>query len=259
MIESLDNKQVKLLYKLKRKKARDESGLYVVEGVHLVMLALQMQRARTLFLTQDYAVTSDNKLYKDEVYLGEVTCAYTYISERIVDKIAMTVSSQGIFALCEMQRALYDQTSMIIFDGLQDPGNVGTIIRSAHAFQVHNFYFTRDAVDAYNDKVIRASQGAILLSRLFFEVNDTAILEQVGRLPHRFALDLQGEALQTRRSLTEPFVLVVGNEGSGITHERWQELALTPLTIKIDAQIESLNVAVATGIALYALVGEGMA
>jgi len=252
-IESVENKQIKLFERLKQKKYRRETQQFVVEGVHLVQLALVQQQVKYLFLTEkDYVVTED-KLYKGDLFIAPVTCPYAYVSEKIVAKLAQTITPQGIFAICSMQIHSYDKTSIVLFDGLQNPGNVGTIIRTAQAFNIHNFYFTYDAVDPYNEKVIRASQGALFFSSLFFETDSFDARTQLQPLNRLYALDIVGKPLTDVERAQDTFGLVVGNEAKGINYERWQDWDLEQITIPMQKEIESLNVAIATSIALYEL------
>jgi len=252
-IESVENKQIKLFERLKQKKYRREAQQFVVEGIHLVQLALVQQQVKYLFLAEkDYAVTED-KLYKGDVFIAQVTCPYAYVSEKIVAKLAQTITPQGIFAICSMQIHSYDKTSIVLFDGLQNPGNVGTIIRTAQAFNIHNFYFTHDAVDPYNEKVIRASQGALFFSSLFFEAESFDARTQLQSLNRLYALDIVGRSLADVEREQDTFGLVVGNEARGIDYARWQSWELEQITIPMQKEIESLNVAIATSIALYEL------
>jgi len=252
-IESLDNKQIKLFGQLKQKKYRARMRKFVVEGVHLVALALDNDEADYLFLTEQYDVRDEGKIYKGDVFVADVSCPYVYISDNVATKLADTVTSQGIFTICSMRDMSYDGTSVLLFDGVQDPGNVGTMMRTANAFGVHNFYFTTDAIDPYNDKVIRASQGAIFFSHLFFEDEDKTFVTKLNDLGYVYALDIVGKDLRSVDRPQAAFALIVGNEARGIAYDRWGGLSLTKITIPMQAHIESLNVAVATSIALYEL------
>jgi len=253
-IESLDNKQVKLFEQLKKKKYRVRTNQFVIEGEHLVELALQRKQVSYLFIIENEYDVNNGVLYKGEQAIADVSCPYAYISEKVSTKLAQTMSPQGIYAICLMQHTAYDGSSIIFFDGVADPGNVGTIMRTANAFNVHNFYFTADAVDPYNDKVIRASQGAIFFSHLFFENEQSSDdKERLAQLEHVYALDLVGDDLQHITQQRRNFGLIVGNEARGITYERWLDYNPLQITIPMNQQIESLNVAVATSIALYEL------
>jgi TrmH family RNA methyltransferase len=253
-IESLDNKQIKLFEQLKQKKYRTKEQKFVVEGVHLVELALLHQQAGYVFIIENEYDVKDGALYKGETFIADISCPYAYISPRVSAKLTQTMSPQGIYAICSMQHKTYDGTSIVFFDGVSDPGNVGTIMRSANAFDVHNFYFTADAVDPYNDKVIRASQGAIFFSCLFFQDDETSSADLfMQELKDVYALDIVGTELQTRSRSSGSFGLIVGNEARGMTYARWDAYKPVQITIPMNKQIESLNVAVATSIALYEL------
>ena len=253
MIESLDNQKIKLINKLKQKKYRWVERQYYVEGEHLVQMALNYHKANYLLLSDAYIV-EQNKLYKGTQFIAEINCPYDYISLAVLKKIKDTKTSQGIFAICDWEETQYDGASIVIFDGLQDPGNVGTIIRTAKAFGVHNFYFTGDTVDPYNEKVMRASQGAVLISNLFYEKTAKNILSEISALLQIYVLDLSGKSINSlQHKKQQPFAIIVGNEGNGINYQRWESFTLSQVTIPMNSEIESLNVAIATGIVLYKL------
>jgi len=252
-IESTDNQYVKLFEQLKHKKYRTRTNKFVVEGVHLVELALTHGQAEYVFIDERQYVVRDEALYKGDSYIADLVCPFAYVNEKITKKLAQTKTSQGVFAICRMREMEYDEGSIVCFDGVADPGNVGTIIRSAIAFGVHNFYFTADSVDPYNDKVIRASQGALFFSELFFADKDSTFTEKLVRVPRVYTLELTGDSLREVAAERAPFVLIVGNEAQGVRTEAWREFKPQRLTIPMQENSESLNVAIATSIALYDL------
>lgn len=251
MIISLENKKIKLLNKLKQKKYRLQEQQFFVEGEHLVEMALQYGDVVCVLLTEQYEIDYAKNIYHGEKHIGYLNTAYEYISLEVANKIKETVTSQGIFAICKMKASQFDGQSIVVFDGLQDPGNVGTIIRTAQAFGITNFYFTKDCVDVYNDKVIRASQGAVFLSNLFVSER----LETMLTANHQVLVaDLHGTDIQDFQLIEKKYyALIVGNEANGINEANWQSFPLTKITIPMQKTTESLNVAIATGIILYEL------
>ena len=254
MIESVENKQVKHLYKLKQKKYRQQMQEFYVEGEHLVLMALQHNKAKHVFLSEQYDVNNQNMLTKNGVALTKMTTTFDYITEDIVKKLQETVQSQGIFARCEIEEYQFDQTHIVVFDGLQDPGNVGTIIRTAQAFNIHNFYFTKDSVDAFNSKTLRSSQGMHFLSQFFFEGKDDAILADIIRDYQCYVLDLEGTPIdEIQPEPKRNRAIIVGNEARGIDAVRWQGHPIEKVVIPMNEPVESLNASIATAIMLFHL------
>ena len=153
IIKSLQNQQIKDIAKLKEKKYRDMTGLFIIEGEHLVKMAKEAGNLEAILVNEDCI----------ERYLGLIDEENTIIvNEAIVNKLSYTKSPQGIIGVVR-KNEFYTQglNKILVLDNLQDPGNVGTLLRSALAFNYNQVFISDNSVDIYNDKVIRASQGAI--------------------------------------------------------------------------------------------------
>ena len=149
LITSLENERVKKYLKLKEKKYRDKYSEFLVEGEHLVLEAYKAGLIKELILEEktNYNIDIPNTIY---------------LSTNIIKKISNVDSPQKIMALCEkMENKSTLKNKTLLIDNIQDPGNLGTIIRSAVAFNVDTIVLSEDCVDLYNPKVIRATQGML--------------------------------------------------------------------------------------------------
>lgn len=236
MITSIKNETIKKILKLKKKKYRDESGLFLVEGEHLVAEALNKGMVKMVITC------------KDEKYDVEVL----KVSEDVMKKLAFTMNPQPIMAICYMKIDMevnYHKKRYILLDHLQDPGNMGTILRTSLALGYHDILISKDSVDLYNDKVIRATQGALF--SLNISIVDLA--DEIKKMQER-GIKVYGTALEDALSIEEveseaKMAFILGNEGNGMSNEIL-DMVDERLYIPIDS-IESLNVAIAGSIIMY--------
>lgn len=236
-IESVQNSRVKEWAKLQQKKYREAKQQFLVEGWHLVEEAVKADIVETIISLEPYNSSYDNVL----------------VSEAVLAKLAVTKSPQPVMAVCRIARPMLasEAKRVVVLDGLQDPGNVGTLIRSAAAFGVDAILVTDDAVDCFNEKVVRASQGAIFhLPVMTLAASEIAALIDERQLPLLLTM-MDGKDVGSWEA-GAAWALVLGNEGQGI-RDFWQGLPHEALTIKMHAVTESLNVAVAGSIMLWQL------
>lgn len=233
-ITSLQNQKIADLLKLDRKKDRDASGLFVVEGPHLVKEAVDAGLCVTVFAVVDPG-------YPDvETIL---------VSDTVMNKIAATFTPQGVLAVVRRPPARPAGDRILLLDHIQDPGNMGTLLRSALAFGFDTVVCD-ECVDPFNQKTLRATQGAIFRLHLsespipaFLAQNaDVAVY---GTDPH------DGIPLDAFRPHPGRIAVLLGNEGAGI-HANL--LGMTKQNIRIETvAVESLNVAVAGAIVMHRL------
>lgn len=249
-IESTQNALVKYWKKLATtRKERDRSGEYIVEGFHLVEEALKYKElVKTLIVREglDLPLLWNT----DDVDIVEVTA-------NVVKEFSETENSQGVFAVCKQVQ--YEENEMsgwrklLLVDAVQDPGNIGTMIRTADAAGIDVVVLGKGSADPFNSKTLRSAQG----SHFHIPVVRGDLEEWVDRLVEG-GVPVYGTALEDAVAYTvieggKDFALIVGNEGSGITPQLLQQTDENVM-IPILGQAESLNVAVATGILLYAFV-----
>lgn len=238
IIESYENEKIKKYKKLHQKKYRDEFGLFLVEGEHLVDEANKLG-----YLIEVLSLNNTSYEYTN----------VTFVTEKILKYLSQLDNPSNIIGICKKkENNLEIGNNILVLDGIQDPGNLGAIIRSCVAFNVDTLVLSLDTVDEYNNKVIRATQG------LIFELNivRTDILEFLTNLDGYkiYGTDvLGGKSLKNIENIDKS-VIIMGNEGTGLKKEV-KELCDEFIYIEMNDRCESLNVAVATSIILYNFYG----
>lgn len=246
-IQSSKNPQIKQWKKLLTKKERDQTGLFLVEGFHLVEEALKANDIIELILDENTDLPSAWNY-------GDISV--TTVPSDIIKYLSDTETPQGIIAVCEQKREkikIEKGKNYLLLDAIQDPGNLGTIIRTADAAGVEGVILGNGTVDFYNPKVVRSAQG----SHFHLVVEKGDLLEWISEFSKN-EISIYGTSLENGRDFTtvtpsaNGYALVVGNEGNGVNKELLAR-ATENLYIPIYGKSESLNVAVATGILLYFL------
>lgn len=234
-ITSLQNEKVKQWAKLKQKKYRDETNTFLIEGQHLIMEADQAGCV-------EYLLIEENTMNLWDQY----DCYY--VSQAILDKISHHVSSSKYIAICkyQAQKKLTDmQGNILVLDDVQDPGNVGTIIRSAYSFGFDAIVLSNQSADLYNEKVIQASQGAMF--HISCIRHDLSFLKD-SKMPIYASCLHEATPLQAVNFVT-PCICIVGNEGNGI-QQQYIDMASDKVYIEMQ-HFESLNVGIAASILMY--------
>ncbi|WP_064092570.1 TrmH family RNA methyltransferase [Rossellomorea aquimaris] len=244
-IQSSKNPVVKQWKKLLIKKERDQSRTYIIEGFHLVEEALK-QEDTVLEIISVEGIDLPNKWNVDSIPM-------TLVSEEVGKVLSDTETTQGVFAICKQKEDsanIENAKTLLLLDGLQDPGNIGTIIRTADAAGIDLVVLGKGTADPYNPKVLRSAQGSHfhlpIVRKDLTEV--ITLLKEKGVPVYGTTLEngVEYVTIQPKGS----YALIVGNEGSGMSQE---VLSLTDqnLYIPIYGKSESLNVAIAAGILLY--------
>lgn len=246
----ISKNKIKYIQSLHRKKHRDQEGVFLAEGDKLVKEALQSGfKLRSLCATSDFI--EEHRLRSDGSYeLQEV-------SAEELKKISALQSPQRALVVVEMPSPTVDplhldlsEDLILALDGIQDPGNMGTIIRSADWFGVKSIYCSSDTVDCYNPKVVQASMGSIFRVKVRY-VSMLALLERAKRENIiSYGTFLDGESLYENQ-LAQRALLVMGNEGSGIrAHAETHLVHRIRIPAYSSSGSESLNVSIATSICL---------
>ncbi len=234
---SIDNKKIKELKKLQTKKYRDQTGLFLIEGEHLVEEAYKKGFLKELILEENTSFL-----------LPIETC---YVSKTVLKYLSTLETPYSIMGVCtKIEENLKIGERVLVLDGIQDPGNLGTIIRSAVAFHIDTIVLSTDTVDLYNSKVIRATQG--LLFHISVIRKDLIFLLSSLKEQNYFLFGTKvthGKSLKTLEKC-QKFAIIMGNEGRGMKKEI-ESLCDAFLYIAMNPVCESLNVAVATSILLY--------
>ncbi len=236
---SIDNEKIKQLRKLRLKKYRDESNLFMVEGSHLVLEAYKTGHLKELLLEQDTVFPLSVETH--------------YINKEIVNYLTTLQSPSNIFGVSEKKKTVEKiGNRVLIVDNIQDPGNLGTIIRSAVAFSVDTIILSNNTVDIYNPKVVRATQG------LFFHIDIiyADLKKEIPKLKEDGYKIVATKVTHGKNIKSiekkEKLAIIVGNEGSGVSEELI-DLSDEYVFIEMSSVCESLNVGVATSIILYEL------
>lgn len=244
-IQSAKNPKVKEWKKLLARKERDKTGTFLVEGFHLVEEALKANQIAEIII-------SENKNMPPGWDYGDIPV--TMVTDEIIGLLTDTETPQGIFAVCSQEPSTEEVKGkqFLLIDAVQDPGNLGTMIRTADAAGIDAVIVGEGSVDAYNPKVLRSAQGShfhlpILRGNLF----DWVVRLKESNVPV-YGTALENAREYTRYESSDSFALLVGNEGNGVNKELLDNTAAN-LYIPIFGKSESLNVAVAAGILLYHL------
>ena len=238
LITSTDNKRIKEVNKLKQKKYRDSENKFIVETLNLIKEAYLEDCLLEVYVLEDYDLPFDLDVP-----------IYT-ITEEVMNKIK-TINTSSILGICKKKdSSTYVGKKYLLLDNIQDPGNIGTILRSSLAFGVNTVVLSSNTCDLYNDKVIRASEGAIFKLNVIREdlkltINNLNKLE----IPV-YGTDVNsGDEISTIDK--DNYAIIMGSEGNGISNDI-KEIVKSNIYIKTKS-VESLNVAVATSIILYEL------
>lgn len=233
---SIDNKKIKDIKKLHTKKYRDKTGLFLVEGEHLVLEAYKTGHLVELLLEEDQVFP--------------LSVETNYITQNVLKYISELDTPQKIIGICKKKDNKEYGDRILVLDDIQDPGNLGTIIRSCVAFNIDTILMSNNSVDLYNSKVVRASQG------LIFHLNiiRSDLLLELPKLKddHFYIYGTKVTHGSDIKSIAkkEKFAIIMGNEGNGMCEEV-TELCDEYIYIKMNEACESLNVGVATSIILY--------
>lgn len=252
-ISSKENKTYKLIQKLAMKKYRDKYSMYLVEGENLVEEAVK-NGCKIVAVVFDQVRQSSTEFVEKS---GLLQVSYTMDSS-LFRQISETKTSQGIIAIVEkkyykdeeLEERLSDK-NILILDRLQDPGNIGTLVRTADAAGYAMVVSVRGTVDFFSPKVVRAAAGSLFRMPLFTTEN----LSELRSLTKKFNKKMVATALENavyyyETELKENIALIIGNEGNGISFEL-MEMAELKVKIPMMGNIESLNAGVAGGILMY--------
>lgn len=241
LITSVQNEQIKRIRQLHKKKGRVKSGTFIVEGFHLLEEAV-----RAAWDIQTIVVREQTELpsFVDE-------SSVVHVSKHVFAHIAQTDSPQGILAVVSMKTNAFIQTPLtLLIDAVQDPGNVGTMIRTADAAGFGAVIVGEGSADIYNDKVIRATQGSLFhLPVVQMNIEEAMDILRVNNT-QIIATALEGAVDYTKMNVHKQMALLVGNEGAGV-HQPYIEKANQIVKIPIYGQAESLNVSIAASILMY--------
>lgn len=235
-IESLNNPKVKEWMKLKEKKYRDLNNLFLIEGDHLLNEAMLKGVVKEI-------ISIDSLFNFEGIPFYEV-------NDKIMKKLSNQMSGTNVIGVCEKLEEKEIKGNVCLLDNIQDPGNLGTIIRSAVAFNIDTLILSLDTVDLYNDKVIRSSEGMFFHLNIIKKDLEVAIVDLKNKNYKIYGTNvLEGTNLKNI-DFNNKKAIIIGNEGNGVK-KTLQDKCDDLIYIPISSTCESLNAGVAASIIFY--------
>ena len=244
IIESNQNKIIKEVNSLKAKKERDKTGLFILEGKRLVEEIPNSWEIKYLLKAESYS---------EDINFENV---YT-VKDSLFEKISETVNPQGILAVCHIKE--FDVTNVdysnspffVVLENVTDPGNMGTLIRTADAAGADGIFLSKGCVDIYNPKVIRATMGSIFHLPIYRNLNLMDLMEDFkNNNVKTLAAHLKGTSTPYKVDMTTACAIIIGNEANGLSDEI-SEMASDLVKIPMPGKAESMNAGIAGGILIY--------
>ena len=252
VISSKDNEIVKNIRKLKEKKYRDLENCYVIEGMKLIKEAIDEKVNIRKIVVCEECIDSGEI---DKELLYEIAkYDLIYVTKKVFELLTDVKTPQGIIAVVEKQstenKIDYSQDMIIALDNLQDPGNLGTILRTVDSANLGQIILSKNSVDVYNPKVVRSTMGAIFRVNIIETENLVKTLKEIKK--NKFNLMIT--SLEAEESIYDANynkkVIVIGNEANGVSKDV-QSIADEKVIIPMLGKTESLNASVATSIIIY--------
>lgn len=246
-IESKNNNLFKEIKKLKEKKHRIKSNKYLIEGLRFVEEAIKSKVSiDSIIFTESFKEKNPNLFLKINENIKLIQ-----MNEALLKQLCSTENPQGIVGVINMQnKELKSGELVVLVDKVQDPGNMGTIIRTAHAAGAAGIVMTKGTVDIYNDKTLRSTMGSIFYIPIV-EDDSLDFVKSLKKEGYKLVVSsLQGKNNFFEENLQGKVMIAVGNEGNGVSEEVY-DIADIKVKIPMPGEAESLNVAVATSIMIY--------
>ena len=252
IITSKDNEIIKNIRKLKEKKYRDLNNEYIVEGIKMIREAINEKAVIKLIVVCEENVNNgviDKKLLYE---IAKYECIY--VNKKIFSLVSDVQNPQGILAVIEKQNSEenidYKQDVIVVLDGIQDPGNLGTILRTIDSVGLDQVIVSKETADSYNPKVVRSTMGAIFRVNIIESDNLLDTLKNMKK--HKYKI--MATSLETENSIYDvdyiKKVIVIGNEANGVSQDILN-YADEKIKIPMIGKTESLNASVATAVILY--------
>lgn len=255
MISSTSNQVIKNLNALKTKsKVRKEQKVFLVEGMKMF---------------QEIPENEIKEVYVSESFISEFgdenlkRTGYTILTDKVFNTVSDTVTPQGLLAVVKQKETTFGEIMnndtgtqikcFLIIDDIRDPGNLGTIIRTAEGAGVSGVFISRESVDIYSPKVIRSTMGSIFRVPFIFSENLSETIEKLKKENVKiYAAHLEGEDISGNSTADEKVAFIIGNEARGI-NEEIIPLADKLIRIPMRGKVESLNASISAAILMYSL------
>lgn len=252
IISSKDNELVKNIKKLKDKKYRDLENVYIVEGIKMVKEAILENSSIKQIIICDDCEKSD-LISKEMMYeIAKYDCIY--VTNKIFKYITEVQSPQGVMAIIEKnnkdKEINYNEDIIVVLDDIQDPGNLGTILRTVDSIGLSQILVSKGTADPYNPKVVRSTMGAIYRVKVIECNNLKETLKEIKKNKFKILVTSLEDSKSVYDIKYYKKVIVIGNEANGV-EEDIVKLADEKIKIPMLGKTESLNASVATGVVLY--------
>ena len=244
-IQSANNPYIKDLLKLKEKKYRTLNRKFLVEGFHLVKEAFNKKCLKEVLYVN----------FDDVKDINDKSISFIKVSKDVISKLSDTTTPQSVIGVCDIKERNIDYKEykhLLILDGVNDPGNLGTLIRTALGFNIDLIVLSNDTVDLYNSKTIRATQGAMFALPIVYRnlESELDIIKEAN-------IKIIGTSLNTNTTLEklekcDRYAIVLGNEARGVKESTLDKTDINVI-IKTNSLLESLNVSIAGAIMMYEL------
>ena len=258
MITSSQNPSIKKLQLLqKKKKERTLEKVFIVEGLRAV------REIPNGWPIHQYVV-SESFTHMGQDLIKDSTVSTLYVSDSVFATISDTKTPQGIMAVVSQldypieEVMAQDQGFFVIADEVQDPGNLGTLIRTAHGAGAHGLFLSKGCVDIYNPKTIRATMGSIFHIPVFIDMDiDWLIPQLITYDTNLYATALEGSKMLYENDYKQKTAIIIGNEANGIS-EKTKLQVPNFIKIPMPGEAESLNASIAAGICMFEVVRQRM-
>lgn len=236
IITSINNDKIKDICKLNEKKYRDSTNTFLIEGEHLVIEAIKSNLLKELILLEGVNISFNGPTI--------------YVNDKVMKKISNMDSYPKVMGICYKREEEDIGNRVLILEDIQDPGNIGTIIRSSVAFDVDTIILSKKCADLYSSKVIRSTQGMLFHINIIIRDIDNIIRYLKDNNYIIYGTKVDGGDDIKNIDIPNKYALVIGNEGRGMS-DNISNLCDEYLYIKMNNMVESLNAGVATSILLY--------
>lgn len=250
MITSTGNPQVKHLLQLQKKsKVRNEEKLFLVEGLRM-FVEVPEERVEKVYV-------SESLYNKKKAELRLNRFSYEILSDNVFQHVSDTKTPQGILCVVRQQQYNIEEIlqkkdpHFVVLDNLQDPGNLGTIVRTAEAAGVSAVFLNRESVDLYNPKTIRSTMGSIYRMPVIYVENLVELLQKFKKKGvQSYAAHLEGRNEYDAENYTTGTAILIGNEGNGLSQEVADQADIR-VRIPMEGKVESLNAAIAASVLMF--------
>ncbi len=250
MITSTGNPQVKHLLQLQKKsKVRNEEKLFLVEGLRM-FVEVPEERVEKVYV-------SESLYNKKKAELRLNRFSYEILSDNVFQHVSDTKTPQGILCVVRQQQYNIEEIlqkkdpHFVVLDNLQDPGNLGTIVRTAEAAGVSAVFLNRESVDLYNPKTIRSTMGSIYRMPVIYVENLVELLQKFKKKGvQSYAAHLEGRNAYDAENYTTGTAILIGNEGNGLSQEVADQADIR-VRIPMEGKVESLNAAIAASVLMF--------